>query len=354
VKLPALLLAGLCLGATAAAQAAPTASLFQRPPLVAAQPARAPLMAVARAGQRLVAVGVHGTIVLSDDNGASWRSASVPADVTLTTVQFANERVGWAAGHMGAVLRTEDRGEHWSVQLDGLAVARLALAQAVNDEQRRQAERLVQDGPDKPWLNLLVESDQQVTLSGAFNLALQTTDGGHTWRWISDRFANPSGFHLYGLARGGAGALAVGEQGTVLASADGVRFTPVTRPYEGSFFGVTALGDKRFLVFGIRGNAFVTSDAGATWTRSETGGTTASFNAAAPLSGGVVALADHAGRVYVSGDGGRKFTPLPYAGAPITGMTEAADGALVLSSLAGVARIPEKVIKGVMRGSNLQ
>lgn len=354
MKLPVVILAGLCWGNAMASPAAATAQLFQRPPVVAAQPARSPLLAVARAGQRLVAVGGHGTIVLSDDHGASWRSASVPADVTLTTVRFANSRVGWAAGHLGAVLRTEDGGEHWSVQLDGVAVARLALAQAADDGQRHQAERLVHDGPDKPWLDLLVESDRKLTLSGAFNLALQTTDGGRSWRWISDRFVNPSGFHLYGLARGTGSTLAVGEQGTVLASADGVRFMPVSTPYEGSFFGVTGMGEKRFLVFGMRGNAFVTGDAGASWTRAETGGSTASFNAAALLSGGALALGDQAGRVYLSGDGGRKFIPVPYAGGPVTGMVEAADGALVLASLAGVARIPATVIDDVIRGSSLK
>ncbi|MES2262718.1 MAG: hypothetical protein V4724_29710 [Pseudomonadota bacterium] len=333
-----------------AAPAAEVAALFQQPPLVTAQPARAPLMAVARAGQRLVAVGVHGTIALSDDNGASWRSASVPADVTLTTVRFADARVGWAAGHLGAVLRTEDGGEHWSVQLDGLALARVAVAQAMGEDRQRLAARLAQDGPDKPWLDLLVESDQRVTLSGAFNLALQSVDGGRNWRWISDRFVNPSGFHLYGLARGGAAALAVGEQGTVLTSADGVRFTPVKSPYDGSFFGVAGLGEQRFLMFGMRGNAFVTADAGATWTRAEVAGNTASFNAAAVLSGGVVALGDQAGRVYLSGDGGHNFVAAPYAGAPVTGMVEAADGTLVLTSFAGIARIPGKVIKSVMKG----
>ena len=33
----------------------------------------APLLAVTHAGNRLVAVGLRGLIVLSDDNGASWR-----------------------------------------------------------------------------------------------------------------------------------------------------------------------------------------------------------------------------------------------------------------------------------------
>ncbi|MES2943818.1 MAG: glycosyl hydrolase, partial [Pseudomonadota bacterium] len=39
-------------------------------------------LAVTRAGKRLVAVGERGTVLLSDDNGVSWRQASVPVQAT--------------------------------------------------------------------------------------------------------------------------------------------------------------------------------------------------------------------------------------------------------------------------------
>ena len=37
---------------------------------------KAPLLAIARAGSRLVAVGDYGVVVLSDDNGTTWRQAN--------------------------------------------------------------------------------------------------------------------------------------------------------------------------------------------------------------------------------------------------------------------------------------
>ncbi len=66
-------------------------------------PAGNVLIAVARAGARLVAVGEHGVIVYSDDNGQRWRQAQVPVDLTLTSIAFADANHGWAAGHYGVI-----------------------------------------------------------------------------------------------------------------------------------------------------------------------------------------------------------------------------------------------------------
>src|SRR5438552_4235956 len=66
------------------------------------------MTAVALAGTRLVAVGERGTILTSEDHGASWRQQSAPVSVMLTNVQFATARTGWAVGHSGVVLVTHD------------------------------------------------------------------------------------------------------------------------------------------------------------------------------------------------------------------------------------------------------
>src|SRR5438128_3555138 len=50
-------------------------------------PERSVFMAVTRAGLRLVMVGEHGIVLLSDDGGRSFRQAkSVPVQSTLTAV----------------------------------------------------------------------------------------------------------------------------------------------------------------------------------------------------------------------------------------------------------------------------
>src|SRR5687768_9473515 len=54
------------------------------------------LLDLAFAGQRLVAVGERGHVMLSDDHGATWRQAkSVPTRVLLTAVFFVDSEYGW-------------------------------------------------------------------------------------------------------------------------------------------------------------------------------------------------------------------------------------------------------------------
>src|SRR5690242_15651566 len=70
-----------------------------------------------RIGERIVAVGDHGYIVLSDDGGKSWRRAKAPAAPLLTGVDFLDSKQGLAVGHDGTILETGDGGETWTQRL---------------------------------------------------------------------------------------------------------------------------------------------------------------------------------------------------------------------------------------------
>src|SRR5688572_16714729 len=96
--LGAVLLLGVSAAAVAQDSAAP--AVLSEPALQSPKALGAAMLAVTRAGHRLVAVGERGTVLLSDDAGASWRQARVPVQVTLTAVRFVDERTGWAAGHL--------------------------------------------------------------------------------------------------------------------------------------------------------------------------------------------------------------------------------------------------------------
>ena len=77
---------------------------------------RSLLIALAAAGDRLVAAGDRGVIVLSDDRGLSWRqAASVPAQALLTGVCFFDAQRGVAVGHDEVVVATRDGGENWKL-----------------------------------------------------------------------------------------------------------------------------------------------------------------------------------------------------------------------------------------------
>jgi hypothetical protein len=61
---------------------------LERPAAVCRNAERSVLLDVARAGNRLVAVGERGIIIWPDDTGKSWHQAEVPASESLTAVDF--------------------------------------------------------------------------------------------------------------------------------------------------------------------------------------------------------------------------------------------------------------------------
>lgn len=63
-------------------------------------------------------VGGGGTILFTEDAGASWNQAFV-ADknkVKLNSVHFVNKRNGWAAGSKGKIYHTFNGGKYWRLQ----------------------------------------------------------------------------------------------------------------------------------------------------------------------------------------------------------------------------------------------
>lgn len=306
-----------------------------------AQGLHAVLLDITRAGDRLVAVGERGTVLLSDDNGTAWRPAAVPVNNTLTGVRFVDGRQGWAIGHAGVVLHSDDGGEHWALQLNGTEAAKLELdaAQVAGDEARLSAaKRLVADGADKPWLALSFSDARHGLVVGAYGLAMATDDGGATWQSWMGRLPNPQGLHLYAVQREGAAVYIAGEQGLFLRSADaGARFDALPTPYEGSLFALAPLPDQRVLLGGLRGSLLAFDP------RTDQFDTLAnpvpvSVNALVPRRAGTLVINQAGGLLQLNGLG----PALPLGnqpGPPLIAATEARDGSLVAVGFAGPARI---------------
>src|ERR1019366_414977 len=77
------------------------------------------IQAATRAGERLVAVGIRGLVLVSDDGGKQWKQANVPVASDLTDVYFPTAKDGWVVGQDGVVLHTRDGGNTWEKQQDG-------------------------------------------------------------------------------------------------------------------------------------------------------------------------------------------------------------------------------------------
>jgi photosystem II stability/assembly factor-like uncharacterized protein len=306
------------------------------------------MQAVARAGDRLVAVGQRGHIVFSTDDGKTWKQAPAPVSSDLTAVYFVDGKNGWAVGHDGVVLHTTDGGESWQLQLDGRkandllvgAMERKVAAEPASESAKAmlaEATRYKEQGADKPFLDVWFADAQNGYVVGAYNLIFRTADGGKTWEPWFDRTDNPKFFNLYSIRPVGGDLYIAGEGGLVLKQDHAAqRFKALAVPYKGSFFGLAAAGSA-VLAFGLRGNLWRSDDGGAVWTKVEAG-LPASIVGAASGAGGAVFLADAGGRIVTSRDGARTFAPVAVKPPmPVVGFVDLGDGRFVLAGPRGVA-----------------
>lgn len=271
------------------------------------------LSAVGYAGDRLVAVGVKGHVVLSDDAGKNWRQAEhVPISVTLTGVCFNNAKDGWAIGHRGAILRTGDSGETWKLQYDGFRAAE-SIYSALKEAESEDAfygEMMVGDGADKPFLEIRCLGEERAAVVGAYGFAFTTTDGGDTWEPSVDVFEGTGQMHVYGMVSVNDGLAMAGERGALfVTNLDMTGFRQLPSPYDGTYFGITRTRGGQLVAYGLRGHAYWSDDGGDSW-REAGLVTNQSLTAGTELKNANILLVENSGRGWVSRDGGRSFDPV--------------------------------------------
>jgi photosystem II stability/assembly factor-like uncharacterized protein len=268
------------------------------------------LIAAASAGNRLIAVGEHGYVVYSDDQGKTWLRGSTPRRAMLTAVAFVDEKYGWAVGHDGQILASQDGGAAWV-------------------EQRYKPDE------KQPLFAVRFSDREHGVALGAYGLFLETADGGKTW---TPRPITQEDKHLYAVTSDAAGRMAIAaEAGTLLVSADqGRTWESAASPYKGSFFGLLTTADGALLAYGLRGNIFKSADFGRTWAPATSVGT-ATLQGGARLASGEIVLVGSAGAVLSSRDNGASFQRVS-GQRPITysAVLPTATGALLLGE-AGVA-----------------
>ena len=205
------------------------------------------------ANNRLVAVGERGHILISDDEGDTWRQVIVPTQTLLTRLFFVNENVGWAVGHEQMIIKTEDAGETWKVQYQN-------------------------DSLDQPALfDVWFKNPNNGIAIGAYGLYLKTEDGGANWEEVYHDTLEDMEIgmpHFYSIdyeAKSGKLFMAA-EFGTLAYSDDlGETWNRFESPYTGSFFNIQALPNGHVIAMGLRGHLFRTTDLGTSWQEVETG-----------------------------------------------------------------------------------
>ena len=286
------------------------------PAVPASNATQATMLDAVWAGARVVAVGDHGVVLLSDDQGKQWRQArSVPLSAPLTGVSFVDAKRGWAVGHWGAILSTTDGGESWQIQ-------RLSTEE------------------DRPLFAVHFFNARQGVAVGLWSLVLTTADGGLTWAEQPVQ-APPGGkradLNLMGLFADDRGTLyATAEQGQVLHSDDhGKSWRYLDTGYEGTLWSGAVLADGRLLLGGQRGTLLRGSADGKRFRRVPTQGkgsvTSVAVSGARVLAVGLDGLRVH------SRDGGHSFEETQSGdGLSLTAALFSADGKPILFSRRGV------------------
>ncbi len=270
------------------------------------------------AGNRIVAVGERGHVLLSDDQGVSWRQASqVPSQATLTGVYFQNENLGFAVGHDAVILKTEDKGESWK------------LVYSAPEEER-------------PFLDVLFLDINTGFAVGAYGFFLTTHNSGKTW---TSEYISEDDYHFNQIAQSSGGTLFIaGESGKIYVSKDkGDNWQDVVSPYSGSFFGVLPLRDGPSLFFGLRGSLFRYREQDNFWDQVSSP-IKVLLNDGHEMANGNIVVVGMAGTILISKDKGKSFIYKPQSNRlSISAVIQARDGALILIGEYGARRFDWKI-----------
>lgn len=274
--------------------------------------------------QRLLAVGDHGIVLISDDAGRHYRQArQVPVSTLLTGVAFGSQTRAWAVGHAGTVLASDDAGDTWRIQ-------------------RMDTQY------DRPLFAVHAFSERAAVAVGLWSLVLRTDDGGKTWEEVAlppppgNRKADLNLTSLFADARGV--LYATGERGFLLRSSDqGRHWDYVSTGYNGTLWSGAALADGTLLVGGQRGSLLRSSGGADTaWERIALD--SRSSITAIVATGNVVDVVGLDGLYVHSSDGGRSFRalPAPASASLTTAVSNATQGLTLFSTTGPISTVAPK------------
>jgi len=231
-------------------------------------------------------VGDRGTLLYTDDAGASWRPQAVPTTANLRALATQNYGPVFVAGD-GVFLTSTDTGAHWTSLGDGRANFRaVAAAQeaetvlAVSDDGALwsyEHSKLVRRGTFAGARTVAVSADGQTAVLAGDNLLARSTDGGRTWTALAaservrydDVRVDEAG---QAVAVGTGGAIAhIASDGKVAMQHVGTAdFHTVHIAELGESDGYDTVG----FVAGDGGQVWITRDGGWTWSQGPNAGQT--------------------------------------------------------------------------------
>jgi photosystem II stability/assembly factor-like uncharacterized protein len=246
------------------------------------------LFAIAVDGTAALAVGAAGEIQQSADSGKTWApAAALPTQLGLLGVTMAAGHA-IAVGQMGTVL-LRDGGGTWTAAASGVHERLFAVA---------------------------LNSHGVAAAVGAFGTILRSVDRGRTWASVSPDWSSYAADgeqpHLYDVAVNEAGVMTVaGEFGLILRSLDGHDWKTLHKG-DASLFALDLRADGGGFAVGQNGTVLHTADGGATWQAQSSASGAILLGVRSAASGSVVASGMH--EMLSSTDGGRSWTRMAGSG----------------------------------------
>lgn len=363
--------------------------LLELPAVQAKKAAKALALNITARGDKVVAVGERGIILrrttgakapegsIKDSQGNWWLQGEVPVSINLTSVAFASDKVLFAVGHDGVILKSEDGAETWEKVFDGsdaneqvvaaakvkydkfedmVEEARDAMPDEPTEEQQRAMEDLEAEleeqlfafedaeagarfGPARPMLDVWFKDEDMGWVVGSYGQIFETNDGGDSWTLIADRLDNPDYRHYNGLYGDQSGLLLIaGESGRVYRSEDfGQTWVRFDTGYIGHLYGTAVIpaadNQVTVLAYGFAGNVFRLGPGADKWWQLKSP-TDKSIVGTVPTDAGIL-MVDQLGRLIRTDRVGTNLTMVNSTeGSSVTGMVRA-DNQLILSAQGG-------------------
>jgi photosystem II stability/assembly factor-like uncharacterized protein len=216
----------------------------------------------------------------------AWKSQQSGSQDYLSGLSFATQGSGWAVGTGGTVLRTDDEGATWTRQtsgttydLSGVEVLDSGRAWVVGD----RGTILTTGDAGQTWLRQPAATTSQLLavdfvdaqtgwVTGDDGVIFKTTDGGASWaRQTSGETRALTGVSFRDATHGIiVGDLPGASAGRILRTDDGgAHWTVVTTPAPLTLYDITALDATHAWAVGDEGTILKSVDDGQTWTVKE-------------------------------------------------------------------------------------
>ena len=294
----------------------------------------------------------HGLIFKSQDLGNTWAQISNGYGADLDDVALLDDDTLVAVGIDGTVLRTDDGGRNWDIADDGIESQHdLVAVQALNDSivytVTRLGTLLGSLDAGRSWTTLGAVPDPRLefrtgdlhfltpldgwVVGTRFNLpaVFRTRDGGRSWETL------PFPGLFVAIDAAGPNVWIADNHGTYVRSEDGGRnwvfgnFPP--DPVALDVLDLEFWDEDVGYVVGERGYIARSSDGGRTWTRLPSPGATIDLSDLFLTAADEVWASTYDDAIYRSRDGGRTWTLEPLRSEPLafgsfTGVAARADG----------------------------